>query len=65
MKKTKAETERKLVAELVQIERRSEYLSTRFDEISMELRDVEEKRRMISRRKQEIVAKLDQLGVKV
>jgi hypothetical protein len=65
MKKTKAETKRKLIAELVQIEKRSEYLSTRFDEISMELRDIEEKRRVISSRKQVVVAELEQLGVKV
>lgn len=65
MKTTKAETERKLIAELVQIEKRGEYLSTRFDEISLELRDIEEKRKMIARRKQEVVSELEQLGVKV
>lgn len=61
----KAETERKLIAELVQIEKRGEYLSTLFDEVSLELRGIEEKRKMIARRKQEVVSELEQLGVKV
>lgn len=65
MKKSNKEIERKLIAELVQMESRNDYLSTRFDEVSLELRGIEEKRKAIARRKQEVVAELEKLGVKV
>ena len=67
MKKTKAKAdqERKLVAELAHLEKRKEYLSTRFDEITLECRDVEEKLRLIRNQRQLVLSKLDDLGVRI
>jgi len=61
----KQKQEVKLVAELVVIERRSEYLATRLDEVTLEIRDIEEKRKSTSRRKEAIIAELNKLGVKI
>jgi hypothetical protein len=61
----KQKQERKLVAELVVIERRSEYLATRLDEVTLEIRDIEEKRKAVARRKEAIIKELGRLGVKI
>jgi hypothetical protein len=61
----KQKQERKLVAELVAIERRSEYLATRLDEVTLEIRDIEEKRKAVARRKEAIIKELGRLGVKI
>jgi hypothetical protein len=61
----KQKQESKLVAELVAIERRSEYLATRLDEVTLEIRDIEEKRKAVARRKEAIIKELGRLGVKI
>ena len=61
----KQKQERKLAAELVAIERRSEYLATRLDEVTLEIRDIEEKRKAVARRKEAIIKELGRLGVKI
>ena len=61
----KQKQERKLVAELVAIERRSEYLATRLDEVTLEIRDIEEKRKAVARRKEAIIEELGRLGVQI
>jgi hypothetical protein len=61
----KQKQESKLVAELVVIERRSEYLATRLDEVTLEIRDIEEKRKAVARRKEAIIEELGRLGVQI
>ena len=61
----KQKQESKLVAELVAIERRSEYLATRLDEVTLEIRDIEEKRKAVARRKEAIIEELGRLGVQI
>jgi hypothetical protein len=61
----KQKQERKLAAELVVIERRSEYLATRLDEVTLEIRDIEEKRKAVARRKEAIIEELGRLGVQI
>ena len=61
----KQKQESKLAAELVAIERRSEYLATRLDEVTLEIRDIEEKRKAVARRKEAIIEELGRLGVKI
>jgi hypothetical protein len=65
MKDTHKKLESQLIAELVQIEKRRDYLNTRLDEVTLELRDIEEKRRVISQHRSNILSELERLGVVV
>jgi predicted component of type VI protein secretion system len=65
MKNTNAQNERKLIAELVILNRKEEYLTARLDELTLELNGVKERAKATLSRRKEIIEQLNQMGVVV
>ena len=65
MKNTNAQNERKLIAELVILNRKEEYLTARLDELTLELNGVKERAKATLSRRKEIIEQLNQIGVVV